>query len=62
MANQFLENEKTSLEDKITKAREGNNENTYKIQIGANIVAQRVSVNYWIKICIIEMDTVIDFI
>ena len=35
MTNQFLENEKISLEDKITKAREGNNENTYKNLIQA---------------------------
>lgn len=35
MANEFLENEKISLEDKITKAREGNNENTYKNLIQA---------------------------
>lgn len=35
MTNEFLENEKIALEDKITKAREGNNENTYKNLIQA---------------------------
>lgn len=35
MKNEFLENERIALEDKITKAREGNNENTYKNLIQA---------------------------
>lgn len=35
MTNQFLENERLALEDKIIKAREGNNENTYKNLIQA---------------------------
>lgn len=35
MTNQFLENERISLEDKITKARKSDNENTYKNLIQA---------------------------
>jgi len=35
MTNQFLENEKLALEDKLVKARDGSNENTYKNLIQA---------------------------